>query len=83
MILLTLFVFWEHFLEQLHARHDAATERWWTPPPIMSVTIWTRASGKLAVVLAIAFLEWCSFNSFTFWVQVGLRARSFVTQGDC
>ncbi|OJT07812.1 Drug resistance protein [Trametes pubescens] len=69
-VLLVLFVFWEHFLEKLHTQHDAARERWWTPPPLMSVTIWTRAHGKLAVVLAIAFLEWCSFNSFAFWIQL-------------
>ncbi|KAI0833324.1 major facilitator superfamily domain-containing protein [Trametes gibbosa] len=68
--LIVLFVFWEHYLEQLHARGDATAERWWTPPPLMSVTIWTRARGKLAVVLVIAFLEWCSFNSFTFWIQL-------------
>lgn len=77
-----LFVFWEHFLEKLHAQHDAARERWWTPPPLMSVTIWTRAQGKLAVVLMIAFLEWCSFNSFTFWIQVrrGLRVNLLLRQ---
>ncbi len=78
MVLLVLFVFWEHFLEKLHTQHDVARERWWTPPPLMSVTIWTRAHGKLAVVLAIAFLEWCSFNSFAFWIQVrrGLTSSS-------
>ncbi|CDO78203.1 hypothetical protein BN946_scf184701.g1 [Trametes cinnabarina] len=69
-VLLALFVLWEHYLEQLHARKDAPLDKWWTPPPLMSVTVWTRAQGKLAVVLAIAFLEWCSFNSFTFWVQL-------------
>ncbi|KAI9069518.1 MFS general substrate transporter [Trametes sanguinea] len=37
---------------------------------ILAVTIWSRAQGKLAVVLGIAFLEWCSFNSWTFWVQL-------------
>ncbi|KAI0350433.1 efflux transporter [Trametes cingulata] len=69
-ILLALFILWEHYLEQIHARHDDARERWWTPPPLMSVTVWTRARGKLAVVLCITFLEWCSFNAFTFWIQL-------------
>ncbi|KAI0761550.1 efflux transporter [Trametes elegans] len=63
-VFLALFVWWEHFLEQLHAQHNSARERWWTPPPLMSVTIRGRARGQLAVVLAIAFLEWCSFQSF-------------------
>ncbi|KAI8995706.1 efflux transporter [Trametes punicea] len=68
--LVVIFVFWEHHLEQLHNRHEASLEKWWTPSPLMSVTVWTRAQGKLAVVLAIAFLEWCSFQSFTFWIQL-------------
>ena len=54
----------------MHERGEASLDNWWTPPPLMSVTVWTRAQGKLAVVLMIAFLEWCSFNSFTFWIQV-------------
>ncbi|RPD55048.1 efflux transporter [Lentinus tigrinus ALCF2SS1-6] len=70
-ILLVLFVFWEHYLEKVHASNDdALRRRWWTPPPLMPVSIWTRANGKLAVMLMIAFLEWCSFNSFTYWVQL-------------
>ncbi|KAI0327076.1 efflux transporter [Cubamyces sp. BRFM 1775] len=69
-VLLALFVWWEHRLEQMHERGEASLDNWWTPPPLMSVTVWTRAQGKLAVVLMIAFLEWCSFNSFTFWIQL-------------
>ncbi|KAI0327086.1 efflux transporter [Cubamyces sp. BRFM 1775] len=69
-VFLGLFVWWEHYLEQLHERGKASREQWWTPPPLMSVTIWTRARGKFAVMLAIAFLEWCSFMSFMFWMQL-------------
>ena len=70
-LLLVLFVFWEHYLEKVHSStRDECRRRWWTPPPLMPVSIWTRANGKLAVMLIIAFLEWCSFNSFTYWVQV-------------
>ncbi|OSC97829.1 efflux transporter [Trametes coccinea BRFM310] len=68
--LLALFVCWERCLERLHARDDAPPAKWWNPPPLMSVTIWTRADGKLAVVLGIGFLQWCSFNSFNFWFQL-------------
>ncbi|KAI9056744.1 MFS general substrate transporter [Trametes sanguinea] len=68
--LLALFVCWEHHLEQLHGRENAPPIRWWNPPPLMSVTIWTRASGKLAAVLVIVFLQWCSFNAFNFWFQL-------------
>ncbi|KAI8974619.1 efflux transporter [Trametes punicea] len=69
-LLVVIFVFWEHHLEQLHNSHEASLERWWTSPPLMSVTIWTRAQGKLAVVLVIAFISWCSFQSFAFWIQL-------------
>ena len=70
MLLLALFILWEHFLERLHVKGGELSQRWWTPPPLMPVSIWGRANGKLAAVLAIAFVEWCSFNSFLFWVQV-------------
>ncbi|KAH9926528.1 efflux transporter [Amylocystis lapponica] len=67
-ILLLLYVAWQYFLEkELNERHYNA---WWTPPPLMLLSLWTRASGKLAVVLVIAFLEYCSFLSFNFWVQL-------------
>ncbi len=39
----------------------------------MPVSIWTRSKGKLAVMLIVAFFEWCSFNSFTYWIQVRYR----------
>ena len=54
----------------MHEDPERALERWWTPPPLMPVSIWTRANGKLAALFAIAFLEWCSFNVWSFWVQV-------------
>ena len=74
-LLLALFILWEHFLERLHAQGGEPSQRWWTPPPLMPVSIWGRANGKLAAVLAIAFVEWCSFNSFLFWVQVRISGH--------
>ncbi|TBU27560.1 MFS general substrate transporter [Dichomitus squalens] len=67
---LVLFVPWERFLERVHAQGGEVSQRWWTPPPLMLVSIWGRANGRLAAMLAIAFSEWCSFNSFLFWVQL-------------
>ncbi|KAH9895305.1 efflux transporter [Cubamyces lactineus] len=69
-VLLALFVWWEHYLEKLHERGEASLDKWWTPHPLMSVTVWTRAQGKLAVVLLITFLEWCGFNVWVFWAQL-------------
>ncbi|TBU55746.1 efflux transporter [Dichomitus squalens] len=68
--LLVLFVVWERYLERMHARGEETSQRWWTPPPLMPVSIWGRADGKLAAMLAIAFVQWCSFNTFIFWVQL-------------
>ena len=73
-ILVAAFIIWEHFLEQVHADDSAAfarRDRWWTPPPLMPVSIWARGNGKFAAVLAVAFVEWCAFLTFQFWVQVG------------
>ena len=69
-LLLVLFVLWERHLEEVHEEGGPLSQRWWTPPPLMPVSIWLRANGKLAAMLGITFLEWCSFNVFTFWVQV-------------
>ncbi|EMD32376.1 hypothetical protein CERSUDRAFT_118741 [Gelatoporia subvermispora B] len=66
-ILLVLYIAWEHMLERTH---DTGEVRWWAPPPLMRVSIWRRAHGQLAVILAIAFLEWCSFISWVFWIEL-------------
>ena len=73
--MLVLFILWERFLERLHTytdseADDALRQRWWTPPPLMPVSIWLRANGKMAVMLMIVFFEWCSFQAFLFWLQV-------------
>ena len=86
---LVLFVFWERYLERVHVQGGEACQKWWTPPPLMTMSIWGRANGKVAAVLVIAFVEWCSFNGFTFWVQVGfsksysLHVPSIITTLTC
>ena len=77
-LLLVLFVLWERHLEEVHEQGGPLSQRWWTPPPLMPVSIWLRANGKLAAMLGITFLEWCSFNVFTFWVQVRFSAEGGV-----
>ncbi|KAL1950009.1 hypothetical protein VTO73DRAFT_8890 [Trametes versicolor] len=68
-LIFALFVFWERYLERV--QNDSVTSgRWWTPPPLMNVSIWGRASGKLGVMLIIAFLQWCGFISFSFWITL-------------
>lgn len=36
----------------------------------MKLSIWTRANGRIAAMMAIAFTNWCAFMSWTFWVQL-------------
>lgn len=47
-------------------------DRWhrMLPPPVMKISLWGRAKGRFAAVMAIAFSTWSSFMACTFWVQV-------------
>lgn len=69
-VLLTItFLFWQHYLEKRHdSEHLPASRRF--APPIMRLSLWTRANGRFAVMQLIAFLNWCSFMSWNFWVQL-------------
>ncbi|KAJ6468230.1 MFS general substrate transporter [Mycena sanguinolenta] len=58
-LLIVLFVLWEYRLEKSGGR-----------PPLMKLTLWTRANGRFAVIQVIAFLEWAAFLSFYFWALV-------------
>ncbi|KAJ7769064.1 MFS general substrate transporter [Mycena maculata] len=58
---LVLFILWQHYLE-----NDQGTRR----PPLMKLSLWSRAEGKFAVMQAIAFFQWATFLSWFFWAQV-------------
>ncbi|KAJ7738341.1 MFS general substrate transporter [Mycena metata] len=60
-LLLGLFVLWQHHLEK-----NTGTKR----PPLMKLSLWSRAKGKFAVMQAIAFFQWAAFLSWYFWAQV-------------
>ena len=71
--LLVLFIAWQYYLEKVHSDPELASkaaDKWYQPPPLMKLSIWTRMKGRMAVMLWIAFLEWCSFFSWILWVQV-------------
>ena len=63
------FLFWQHYLEKRLDNHNLPASRKF-PPPIMRLSLWTRANGRFAVMQLIAFLNWCSFMSYNFWVQL-------------
>ncbi|KAG0699243.1 major facilitator superfamily domain-containing protein [Suillus ampliporus] len=63
------FLVWEHFLEKI-ADDTSKPRSMWTPPPLMRPSIWTRSNGKIAVVMWVAFFNWCGFTSWLFWAQM-------------
>lgn len=67
--LLVAFLFWQYYLERVREDPLRAKSKW-LPPPLMKLSIWSRAKGRMSVMLVIAFLEWCSFMSWNFWVQL-------------
>jgi len=60
---------WERYLEQVQQTPHAMYSKW-TPPPLMKPSIWSRANGRFAAMMAIGFLNWSAFLSWLFWVQL-------------
>ncbi|KAJ6614831.1 MFS general substrate transporter [Mycena sp. CBHHK59/15] len=60
-VLLVMFLLWQHYLE----KHEGNL-----PPPLMKLSLWSRAEGKFAVMQAIAFMQWAAFLSWYFWAQL-------------
>ncbi|KAG2114841.1 major facilitator superfamily domain-containing protein [Suillus clintonianus] len=67
--MVSLFLLWERYLEQI-SDDPSMTPSAWTPPPLMRLSLWTRAKGRMAIILVIAFLNWSAFISWSFWVQL-------------
>ncbi|KAG2073084.1 MFS general substrate transporter [Suillus decipiens] len=72
-MMLALFLVWEWRLERIIDENPSRAMSMWTPPPLMKVSLWTRAKGRMAVILVIAFLNWSAFISWNFWVQASSR----------
>ncbi|CAK5272002.1 unnamed protein product, partial [Mycena citricolor] len=64
LLFIALFLAWQHHLEKNSERSK------YLPPPLMKLSLWSRANGKFAVMQVIAFLEWAAFLSWFFWSQV-------------
>ncbi|KAK7691166.1 hypothetical protein QCA50_006269 [Cerrena zonata] len=70
-VFIILFLVWQYYLEKIQERiTDTKARTFWTTPPLMKLSIWSRSKGQMAVMLCIGFLEWSSFLSFAFWVQL-------------
>lgn len=69
-IMVGLFLAWEYKLERIVDDDPSRAVSFWTPPPLMRLSLWTRERGRMAVILVIAFLNWSAFIGWSFWVQV-------------
>ena len=69
-VLLVMFVVWQGVLEGMEGEVEGRGEGW-APPPIMKVSLWGREQGRYAAMMGIAFVSWCAFASFLYWMQVG------------
>ncbi|KAF8887856.1 major facilitator superfamily domain-containing protein [Gymnopilus junonius] len=67
--LIGVFLYWQHLLETIQNDPEAIRSRLF-PPPLMKLTIWTRANGRFAAMMGIAFTNWCAFLAWTYWVQL-------------
>ncbi|KAJ7642038.1 MFS general substrate transporter [Roridomyces roridus] len=64
-LFIALFIAWQYHLEKSQSAPENRH-----PPPLMKLSMWTRAKGKFAVVQIIAFLQWSSFLTWNFWAQL-------------
>ncbi|KAI0034592.1 efflux transporter [Vararia minispora EC-137] len=63
------FFFWQYYLERVQSNPDKPRV-WWTPPPILKPTMWTRARGRFTVMQIIAAVNWAAFSCWIVWVQL-------------
>ena len=70
-----LFLYWQHYLEKIHDNPESPFS-FFTPPPLLKPSIWTRANGRIAVMVMIGFTNWAAFVSWFFWAQVRLFSDS-------
>ncbi|KAF5385630.1 hypothetical protein D9757_003546 [Collybiopsis confluens] len=85
-VLVALFIIWQYHLEGVQDTSQCllypnprsrcaslsllAMRHLPTPPPIMKLSLWTRARGRVAVVFCVAFLNWCCFQAWIYWVTL-------------
>jgi len=68
-LLVLLFIAWQYYLERRLQNPDLPCTRW-TAPPLMKLSMWTRANGRFAVMQTIACVNWAAFSVWVVWVQL-------------
>ncbi|KAK7040368.1 hypothetical protein VNI00_009838 [Paramarasmius palmivorus] len=76
-IFLALFLLWQGYLEAVRSANSndgsvppTGHSLLPTPPPLMPLSLWARAKGRVSVVMWIGFLLWASFLSWNYWALV-------------
>ncbi|EKM77894.1 hypothetical protein AGABI1DRAFT_129687 [Agaricus bisporus var. burnettii JB137-S8] len=72
-LLVGVFIWWQWYLEKVQNHRPQEGNGTWNnrlPPPLMKLSLWARAKGRFAAVIAIVFLTWSSYMAWTFWVQL-------------
>lgn len=75
-ILLSAFVWWERVLEVERSGLKEG-EKGTRAPPLLKLSIFQRAHGKLAVMLCIAFFVWAGFSGWIFYAVVSPLSKTF------
>ncbi|PBK86271.1 putative efflux transporter [Armillaria gallica] len=68
-IFVAAFLYWQHYLEK-QLDDPSVPKSKWNPPPLMRLSLWTRAKGRVAVMMTVAFLQWCCFLGWCYWSQL-------------
>ena len=68
-LLVFIFVAWQHYLERRLENPNLPRTRW-TAPPLMKPSMWTRAHGRFAVMQIIACVSSAAFGCWLVWVQL-------------
>lgn len=77
-LLLVAFFFWQLSLQR--AENDPTRSKSkYLPPPLLNPSIWTRANGKLAVMMFVVFLNWSCFIAWNFWAQLYYQEYKHLT----
>ena len=77
-VLMALFIAWQYFLERTQERGDGSRS-FWTPPPVIKLSLWSRGSGKFAAMMIIVNFTFASFLGWSFWVTVSLFVVALVS----
>jgi hypothetical protein len=69
LIFMSLFIYWQYYLEKRFDNNNSVYSVF-MPPPLMRISLWTRANGRLAAIMIIGFTTWSGFASWVYWIQV-------------